>query len=124
VGSLSIPLAYVAYTLIGSPFITYTQDGRTRHWYPYHFLDVDDLGYGRVLGNIVGIFLLLLAVSGVFLYLNRKLPERPTRSTATLILVVERLDCSAGGSDPISRVRAGGCARPAGPRADRMHLRR
>jgi hypothetical protein len=81
--SLSIPLAYVAYTLIGSPFITYTQDGQTRHWYPYHFLDVNDLGYGRVLGNIGGVFLLLLAVSGVFLYLDSKLPERPTRSTAT-----------------------------------------
>jgi hypothetical protein len=81
--SLSIPLVYIAYTLIRSPFITYTQDGQARHWYPYHFLDVNDLGYGRVLGNIGGVLLLLLAVAGVFLYLDSKLPERPTRSTAT-----------------------------------------
>ncbi|MGH8824265.1 MAG: Pr6Pr family membrane protein [Jiangellaceae bacterium] len=80
--SVSIPLVYIAYTLIRSPFITYTQDGQTRHWYPYHFLDVDDLGYGRVLINIAGLLLLLLAVAGIFLYLDRKLPERPIRSPA------------------------------------------
>lgn len=80
--SVSIPLLYIAYTLIRSPFITYTQDGQTRHWYPYHFVDVDDLGYGRVLLNIVGLLLLLLAVAGLYLYLDRKLPERPTRSPA------------------------------------------
>jgi len=32
---------------VRSPFITYTQDGGTKHWYPYHFINVDDLGYGR-----------------------------------------------------------------------------
>ncbi len=75
--SVSIPLVYITYTLIRSPFITYTQDGQTRRWYPYHFVDVDDLGYGRVLLNIVGLVLLLFAIAGMYLYLDRKLPERP-----------------------------------------------
>jgi hypothetical protein len=81
--ALLIPLVYIAYTLLRSPFITYTQDGQTRHWYPYHFLNVDDLGYGRVLLNIAAIFLLLLAIAGVYFFLDRKLPERPTRPAAT-----------------------------------------
>jgi len=38
---------------------------------------------GRVLLNIVGLLLLLLAVAGLYLYLDRKLPEKPTHSTAT-----------------------------------------
>ena len=80
--SLLIPLAFIPYTLIRSPFITYTQDGQTRHWYPYHFIDVDDLGYGRVLINIAGGLLLLLVVAWVYFYLDRRLPERPKRTAA------------------------------------------
>jgi hypothetical protein len=79
--STSIPLAYGVYTLIRSPFITYTQDGEIRHWYPYHFINVDDLGYGRTLINIVGLLGLMLAVAGAYLVLDRKLPEGP-RSAA------------------------------------------
>ena len=34
--SVLIPLSWVIYTLIRSPFISYTRNGDTRHWYPYH----------------------------------------------------------------------------------------
>lgn len=81
--SLSVPLAWITYTLIRSPFITYTEDGETRHWYPYHFIDVDDIGYAQALLNIVGIFLLLAAVGWLFVFLDRKLPPRPTNGTGT-----------------------------------------
>jgi hypothetical protein len=76
--SLIIPLVWIAYTLIRSPFITYTEHGETRHWYPYHFINVDDIGYGRSLLNIAGIFLLLTAVGWVYVLLDRKLRPRPT----------------------------------------------
>ncbi|HEX2362233.1 MAG TPA: Pr6Pr family membrane protein [Jiangellaceae bacterium] len=73
---------YIAYTLIRSPFITYTQASETRHWYPFHFINVDDLGYGRTLINIVGLLVLMLAVAGAYLVLDRTLPEWP-RSAAS-----------------------------------------
>jgi len=75
--SLSIPLAWIAYTLIRSPFITYTEDGKTRHWYPYHFINVDDIGYGRALLNIAGIFVFLLAIGWIYTFLDRTLSPRP-----------------------------------------------
>jgi hypothetical protein len=77
--SLPIPLAWLAYTLVRSPLITYTQDGKTRHWYPYHFINLDDLGYGRVLFNIAAVALLLLAVGWLYRFLDRRLPPAPTR---------------------------------------------
>lgn len=80
--SLTIPLAWIAYTLSRSPFITYTEDGETRHWYPYHFINVDDIGYGRSLCNIAAIFLLLLGVAWLYLFLDRKLPTRPSDGTS------------------------------------------
>lgn len=79
--SLTIPLVYMAYTLIRSPFITYAEDGETRHWYPYHFINVDDIGYGKALLNVAGVFLLLVAVGWVFVFLDRKLPPRPARAS-------------------------------------------
>jgi len=81
--SLTIPLAWIGYTLIRSPFITYTEDGKTRHWYPYHFINVDDIGYGKALLNIAAIFLLLLVVGWVYVFLDRKLPARPAEATST-----------------------------------------
>ena len=76
--SLAIPLTWAAYTFIRSPFITYTEDGEARHWYPYHFINVDDIGYGRSLLNMVGISLLLLAIGWIYTFLDRKLSPRPT----------------------------------------------
>jgi len=76
--SLTIPFAWIVYTVIRSPLITYTEDGETKHWYPYHFINVDDIGYGRALLNVAAIFLLLLAVGWLYTFLDRKLPARPT----------------------------------------------
>jgi hypothetical protein len=77
--SLATPLAWIMYTLIRSPFITYTQNGQPRHWYPYHFINVDDIGYGRSLLNIGAITVLLVAVAWIFVLLDRKLPPAPKR---------------------------------------------
>ena len=74
---LAIPLTYIVYTLIRSPFIEYRQDGETRHWYPYHFIDVNDLGYGRALINSLAVLLLLFAVGALYLFADRKLPPGP-----------------------------------------------
>jgi len=82
--SLIIPLAWIAYTLIRSPFITYTEDGETRHWYPYHFINVDDIGYGRALLNIAAIFLLLLAAGWLYVLVDRRLPPRPSEVTSNI----------------------------------------
>lgn len=51
--------------------------GGTRHWYPYHFINVDDLGYGRSLLNMAGIFVFLLAVGWLYVFLDRRLRPRP-----------------------------------------------
>jgi hypothetical protein len=75
--SLTVPLAWIVYTLIRSPFITYTEAGKTRHWYPYHFINVDDIGYGRALLNIAGIFVFLLVVGCIYTVLDDKLSPRP-----------------------------------------------
>jgi hypothetical protein len=75
--SLSIPLVWLAYTLVRGPLVSYPKDGETHHWYPYHFINVDDIGYPRTLMNIVGISLLLLATSWFYTLLDRKLQPEP-----------------------------------------------
>ncbi|WP_235738593.1 Pr6Pr family membrane protein [Nocardioides alcanivorans] len=75
--SLGIPLVWLGYTLVRSPFITYDEAGETRHWYPYDFIDVDDLGYGGALLNVLGVLLLFLALGGAFVLIDRLLPPRP-----------------------------------------------
>lgn len=75
--SLVLPLLWIPYTLIRSPFISYQQGGETRHWYPYHFINVDDIGYGGALVNIAGVSVLLLAVGALYLLLDRRLPATP-----------------------------------------------
>ncbi len=50
--ALLFPLAYGAWTLA---------HGAATGWYPYPFVDVVDLGYLRVLANIVGLFVVLAA---------------------------------------------------------------
>ena len=77
--SLLIPLTYLAYTFIRSPLLTYTQEGETHHWWPYHFINVDNLGYGRVSLNIVGVFLALVAFGAIYRLLDRMLAGAPTR---------------------------------------------
>jgi hypothetical protein len=76
--ALALPLGWVLYTMIRSPFIRYRADGVIKHWWPYHFINVDDLGYAQVLLNILGVAVLLLAVGGIFVYLDRIVPPKPT----------------------------------------------
>lgn len=75
--ALILPLGWGLYTIIRSPFISYRKDGVTKHWWPYHFIDIDDLGYGKALLNMLGIAVLLLLVGGMFLLLDRVLPAKP-----------------------------------------------
>jgi hypothetical protein len=75
--ALILPLGWGLYTIIRSPFISYRKDGVTKHWWPYHFIDIDDLGYGKALLNMLGIAALLLLVGGMFLLLDRVLPAKP-----------------------------------------------
>jgi hypothetical protein len=45
-------------------------------WYPCPFLDVDDLGWGRVLANVVGISVLFVLVGLAFAGADRLLGRR------------------------------------------------
>ena len=51
------------------------------HEYPYPFVDVDELGYARVLVNCLGVTLLFLALAGLAMLADRRLPARPVRRT-------------------------------------------
>jgi hypothetical protein len=62
------PLAWLAFTLVR---------GAAIGWYPYPFVDVGALGYGRVLLNCAGITLLFLAVAAACAALDRLLARRP-----------------------------------------------
>ena len=65
--SLLFPAAWVAYILAY---------GALSGWYPYPFLDVDTHGYGVVLLNVLGVAVLLLALSAAAIGLDRRLPGR------------------------------------------------
>jgi hypothetical protein len=75
--SAVIPLVWGVYTLARGPLISFTRDGETHHWYPYPFIDVDELGYGRAFVNMLAITVLLLVVAGIYVFLDRKLAPRP-----------------------------------------------
>ncbi len=68
IGSLVWPLLYLIYILI---------IGSISKWYPYPFLDVITHGYARVALNAVGVLVVFAAVSGLFLWGDRKLPRAP-----------------------------------------------
>lgn len=61
------PIAWAAYTLLR---------GAVADWYPYPFLDVGELGWGRTLANIVGIAVLFTAVAFAFVGADRLLRGR------------------------------------------------
>ena len=61
---LAWPAAWFGWTLL---------HGAVSGFYPYPFVDVDDLGYGHVLGNAALVLVLLLAVSGVYLWVDVRL---------------------------------------------------
>ncbi|MFZ0216083.1 MAG: Pr6Pr family membrane protein [Candidatus Dormiibacterota bacterium] len=68
--SVVYPLLWIAYTLI---------HGTIGGWYPYPFVDVSALGYGRVLLNALGVAVVFLALGGVVLLLDRRLWAAPQR---------------------------------------------
>lgn len=75
--SLVWPVAWLAYTLVR---------GAVVDWYPYPFIDVTELGYGRTLLNSAGVTVLLLGVGWLFVTGDRRLGDR-------------------AGSDDVSRTR-------------------
>lgn len=58
------PLAYGVWTLA---------HGAATDWYPYPFVDVVDLGYLRVLANMVGLFMVLALVDAVLIAIGRRI---------------------------------------------------
>ncbi|WP_157692861.1 Pr6Pr family membrane protein [Pedococcus dokdonensis] len=70
--SLLWPVAWTVYTLAR---------GAVVDWYPYPFLDVGELGWGRVLVNMVGIAVLFALVGLALVGADRVLGRRSTRST-------------------------------------------
>lgn len=65
---LLYPLAYIVFTLVR---------GRIVHFYPYHFIDVPSLGYGKVAANGFWIALLFLAAAAGYRALDRWLGRDP-----------------------------------------------
>ncbi len=61
------PVAYFVYTQLL---------GAATEWYPYPFLDADDLGFGRVGLNAVVITVLVLALGAAFVAAERRLGQR------------------------------------------------
>jgi len=68
--ALVFPVCWLAVTLVRGPIVD---------WYPYPFIDVDRLGYPRVLLNSLGIAALFLAVVAGATALDRWLAARNTR---------------------------------------------
>ncbi|TDE09660.1 Pr6Pr family membrane protein [Jiangella asiatica] len=65
--SLTLPVVWLVYTLVR---------GEVVDWYPYPFIDVGELGYGRTFLNAAGITVLLLGVGWLFLTGDRRLGDR------------------------------------------------
>ncbi len=62
--SLLFPVAWLAFTLVRGSFV---------HWYPYPFIDVGKLGYGKVALNCVWVALLLLGLAAGATVVDRRL---------------------------------------------------
>ena len=65
--SLAFPILWLAYTLVR---------GAATGFYPYPFVDADDLGYGPVTVNCLGVAVLFLGLAGLALVLDRRLARR------------------------------------------------
>jgi hypothetical protein len=65
--SLLWPVAWTAYTIVRGVVVD---------WYPYPFLDLDELGWGRVVANVVGIAVLFVLVGFVVIGADRLLQRR------------------------------------------------
>ena len=67
--SLAFPVAWLAFTLVR---------GAVVHWYPYPFIDVTVLGYGKAVVNCAWVSLLLLGLAAGATVLDRHLGAAPT----------------------------------------------
>jgi len=72
--SLSFPVGWLGFTLIR---------GAIAHWYPYPFIDVTQLGYGRAAVNCVWVAVLMLGVAAGATTLDRRLGPRRDRELIT-----------------------------------------
>jgi hypothetical protein len=66
--SLIFPVCWLAFTLIR---------GAIAHWYPYPFIDVTQLGYGRAAVNSVWLAVLMLGLAAGATALDNRLERRP-----------------------------------------------
>lgn len=64
--ALGFPAAWIVFTLLRGPIV---------HWYPYHFIDVTSLGYGKVAANCVWIATLYLGASAGYRALDLRLSQ-------------------------------------------------
>jgi len=71
------PVTYLGYVLVF---------GAVTEWYPYPFVEADDLGYPTTLFHALLVTVLLLAVGGAYWYLDKWLREFPKPSLRTEIL--------------------------------------
>ena len=71
--TLLYPIVWIVFTLIRGPIVD---------WYPYHFIDVITIGYGKAALNSLWIALLFLAVSAGLHQLDGWLARVPARSSA------------------------------------------
>jgi hypothetical protein len=71
---LVFPLLYGFYSLARGPFAA---------WYPYPFIDVNALGYGRVAINMVAMLVGFLVLGGILLAIDRGLGRAPLRQRAS-----------------------------------------
>jgi hypothetical protein len=65
--ALIFPAAWIAFTVIRGAII---------HWYPYPFIDVTQIGYGKAILNGFWVLLLLLGLAMGVNALDRRLPTR------------------------------------------------
>jgi hypothetical protein len=68
--SLVFPLCWITFTLIR---------GAIANWYPYAFIDVTQLGYGRVAANCAWLAVLMLGLAGGAKVLDDRLGRPPGR---------------------------------------------
>ncbi|MFI9814425.1 Pr6Pr family membrane protein [Saccharothrix variisporea] len=65
--SVVFPLAWLAFTLVRGAIID---------WYPYPFVDVTELGYGRVLLNCTAVAVLFLGLAAGALWVDRLMSRK------------------------------------------------
>ena len=66
--SVAYPLAWIAYTFVRGAIVD---------WYPYPFLDVTAIGYGRALLGTGAVAVVFLALAGLLGLVDRRLPAVP-----------------------------------------------